>query len=417
MEEEYKRIDFQYGIIMVRTKRFQSLMDRLGRNRISKPLAWALLYLMPVAGGIGLFIFLTQVAIFFSPVVHQVGVVVRSVSPLAYLGLPGVNPYLPIVDGWAALIVAMVIHEGAHGVVARSLGFPVKTSGLLFFLFVPIGAFVEVDEKALASARARDSGRILAAGAGVNFVLGVICLLLLFSVVSSMSPGANGLAVTQVDTAISVNNATVPTPAARAGIQPGDFILAVNGIHYTDPGVIPGAPWYKPNQVINISVWRAGNEFTVKNVTLLANPANSSLGFLGIHDESSSDLTAKVATYTGSFFTRPILYLCIPTFPSCQGLAPFSDQQAIFYTSPYGSWTIPIANLLYWFFFLNFNLAIFNALPIYPLDGGQAFKAGLKGLAGPRLSEKTAVRLTALTTLAVVAMVVTLPLASYLNLI
>lgn len=417
MEEEYKRVDFQYGIILLKTKRFQSLMDRLGKSRISGPMAWILLYLMPVAAGIGLFIFLTQVSIFFSPVVHQVGVVVRSVSPLAYLGLPGVNPYLPIVDGWAALIVAMVIHEGAHGIVARSLGLPVKASGLLFFLFIPIGAFVEVDEKALASARARDSGRILAAGAGVNFVLGIVCLLLLFSVVSSMAPAANGLAVTQVDTAIPVNNTSVQTPAALAGIRPGDFIQAVNNIHYTDPNTILQASWYKPHQVINITLWRSGQAFTVKNVTLLANPANSSLGFLGIHDEAASDLAGKVSTYTSSFFTRPILYLCIPTFPSCQGLAPFSDQQAIFYTSPYGGWTAPVANLLYWFFFLNFNLAIFNALPIYPLDGGQAFKAGLKGLGGPKISEKTAVRLTTITTLAVVAMVVTLPLAAYLNLI
>jgi membrane-associated protease RseP (regulator of RpoE activity) len=62
-------------------------------------------------------------------------------------------------------------------------------------------------------------------------------------------------------------------------------------------------------------------------------------------------------------------------------------------------------------------LAIFNALPIYPLDGGQAYRAGLKGLLGNRLSEASLTRLTSLTTALVVASIVSLPLAAYLNLI
>jgi membrane-associated protease RseP (regulator of RpoE activity) len=417
LEEKQKRIEFQYGLILLKTRRFQSLMDRLGRNSISRPMGWVLLYLLPVAAGIGLFIFLSQFTILFSPVVHQVGVGVRSVSPLAYLGLPGINPYLPIVDGWAALIVAMIVHEGAHGVVARSLGFPVKSSGLLFFLFVPIGAFVEVDEDALKAAKARDSGRVLAAGAGVNFVLGVVFLLVLFSLVSSMAPAARGVAVTQVITDLNVNGTVVQTPASTAGIRPGDFILSVNGISYDSPFSLAGADWYRPGQVINLTIWRSGQTVPINNVTLMTNPGNSSLGYLGVNDLGYSDLQGTVSTYTGSFFTRPILYLCIPTFPACQGLAPFSDQMSIFYTSPYGSSTAPLANLLYWFFFLNFNLAIFNALPLYPLDGGQAFRAGVKGLAGSRLSERNLTRVLALTALLVVASIVTLPLAAYLHLI
>jgi membrane-associated protease RseP (regulator of RpoE activity) len=417
LEEKQKRFEFQYGIVLLKTRRFQSLMDRLGKNSISKPVGWALLYLLPAAAGIGLFIFLSQFTILFSPVVHQVGAGVRGISPLAYLGLPGINPYLPIVDGWVALIVAMIVHEGAHGIVARSLGFPVKSSGLLFFLFIPVGAFVEVDEDALKAARARDSGRVLAAGAGVNFVLGVVFLLLLFSLVSSMAPAARGVAVAQVDTAISVNGTAIQTPASLAGIRPGDFILSVNGISYDDPSSLASASWYRPGQVINLTIWRSGQVLPINGVTLQTNPVNSSLGYLGVHDIGYSDLQGTVSTYTGSFFTRPILYLCIPTFPNCQGLVPFSDQMEIFYTSPYGSWTTPLANLLYWFFFLNFNLAIFNALPIYPLDGGQAFRAGIKGLAGGRLGEKNLMRILALTALLVLASIVTLPLAAYLHLI
>lgn len=406
--EEYKRLEFQYGLILLRTRRFQPLMDRLGNKRVSVPIGWFLLYLMPVAAAIGLFLFLTNFIVIFSPVAHQVGTVVRGVSPLAYLGLPGINPYLPIAYGWAALVFAMVVHEGAHGIVARSLGLPVKSSGLLFFLFVPIGAFVDVDEESLKVARARDSGRVLAAGAGINFALGIVFLLLLFSVVSTMTPAANGVGVTQVLTS---------SPAASAGIKPGDFIVAVNGIPYNDPSMIPKSSWYKPGQVITLTVWSSGKAETLGNVVLGVNPENNTRAFLGVQGVGYSDLKGIASRYTSSFFVRPIMYLCVPTFPQCQSLAPFSDARSVFYSSSYGQSLVPLATGLYWFFFINFNLAVFNALPLFPLDGGQAFKLGLKGASRGRLSEKTIMKVTGAATIAVIAMVLSLPLAAYLGLI
>lgn len=392
---------------MLRTKRILSLIDRLGKNRISKPAGWFLLYMMPVAAGVGVFLFLTEFLVIFSPTAHQVGVAVRGVTPLAYLGLPGINPYLPIVDGWLALVFAMIVHEGAHGVVARSLGLPVKTAGLLFFLVVPIGAFVEVDEGALKLAKARDSVRMLAAGAGINFALAILFLLLLFSVVSTMTPAANG---------VGVGSVAVPSPAATAGIKPGDFITAVNGIPYNDPSSIAQASWYKPGQNVTLIILSSGHT-TLVNLTLGHNPDNNSVAFIGVNLASYSNLQSIVSTYTGSFLTRPILYLCIPTFPNCQGLVPFSSSLSPFYTSPYGQSLVPLATLLYWFFFINFSMAIFNALPIFPLDGGQAFKASLKSATGSRLSEEGLGNVTVAVTLLMLALVLGLPLAAYLGLI
>ena len=407
-EEQPKKFEFIYGLIMLRTSRFTPLMDRMGRNRISKPIGWFLLYLLPIAGGIGFYIFLSNFGLFFSPQIHAVGTAVRGISPLAYLGLPGINPYIPLLDGWAALIVAMIIHEGAHGVVARSLGYPVKSSGLLFFLVIPIGAFVEVDEKALKAAPARDSLRILAGGAGVNFIAGIVFLILLSNVVSGMTPAANGIAIDQVN---------VGSPAAAAGLQHGDFLLAVNGIPYNDSTKLSSATWYRPGQVINLTIYRQGKTIPIENLTLGTNPNNSSEGFIGISSLSLSDLRGLVSTYSGAFFSHPITYFCIPAFPRCQDIDPFSDQLAVFYASGYGSSLLPVANFLYWMFFFNLNLAIFNAMPIYPLDGGQAFEAAIRGLAGGRVSEKTATRITTGVTLATVFIVASLPLAAYLNLI
>ena len=73
-------------------------------------------------------------------------------------------------------------------------------------------------------------------------------------------------------------------------------------------------------------------------------------------------------------FTSPLGLLAPPTF--VQGMVPYSDFMADKYTSPiFGSYyTIP-ANLFFWLWFINFNVAIFNALPIGPLDGGQLYNA------------------------------------------
>ena len=407
-EEQPKKFEFIYGLIMLRTTRFTPLMDRMGRSRISKPLGWFLLYLLPIAGGIGFYIFLSNFALFFSSQLHTVGTVYRTITPLAYLGIPGINPYIPLLDGWGALIVAMIIHEGAHGVVARSLGYPVKSSGLLFALVIPIGAFVEVDEKALKAAPARDSLRILAGGAGVNFIAGIVFLILLSNVVSGMTPAVNGIAINQVN---------VGSPAATAGLQHGDFLLAVNGIHYNDSSMLTSAPWYRPGEVINLTIYRQGKTMQIPNLTLGTNPNNSSEGFMGISSLSLSDLRGMVSTYSGAFFSHPITYFCIPAFPRCQTIDPFSDQLSVFYTSSFGSSLAPVANFLYWMFFLNLNLAIFNALPIYPLDGGQAFEAAIKGLAGGRISERAVSRITSGVTIATLFIVASLPFAAYLNLI
>jgi len=410
--EEYKRFEFHYGVVMLRTKRFQPILDRLGQRKISRPLGWFLLYLMPVAAAIAFFLFLSQLAILLSPRGEAVASYVKTLSPLGNLGLPGINPYLPIIDGWIALLVAMVIHEGAHGVVARSLGFPVKSSGLLFFLFFPIGAFVEVDEEALKAAPASRSGRVLGAGAGINFVVGIVCLLLLFTAVAWMRPSANGIAVLGV---------YPDSAASRAGVMVGDFVTAVNGVAYSDPVLLANSSWYQPGKVINLTLWRSGQVVQLSGVALgsiLQNDTRTGKlfqrAFLGVTDIGFAGLEGLVSTYTGSFFSRPALYLCIPTLPACQGVVPFSDSMAKFYSSSYGPSLIGVANLLYWGFFINFNLAIFNSLPIYPLDGGQAFRVGVKALGRERLTEKSLSRITATASGAVIFMLLGVILGPYL---
>lgn len=394
---------------MIRTKRGLSLMDKLGAKTITKPLAWFMLYLMPVAGAVALFFIAQIVAVyFFSPQGAAYASYVRTISPLANLLLPGINPYLPL-SVWVAVIIAVVIHEASHGIVARSLGLPVKSAGVLLLLFIPIGAFVEVDDRLLKDARSRDSLRVLAAGSGINFILGAVSLILLVLLVGSMVPAAPGVAITGVQQ---------NQPAYQAGIRPGDVITAANGHPVGEIGTVTSIEGqavshmnssFTPGEIINITVWRGGQTLTIQGVKLgqityqdTKTNQNFTYAFLGVDTIDSNGLRGVTYTYANAYKQNPLLYLAwIPTFPRFESSIPFSDYLSAFYTSPLGPLTTVAASTLYWLFFVNFNLAIFNSLPIYPMDGGQAFESFLRGVGRGKISEELARRVTTGVTLTI----------------
>ena len=398
---------------MIRTKRFLGLMDRLGGSRITKPGSWFLLYVMPVAAGISLYMFLTLLSVYLSP--QNAGVIqsVRSITPLANLSIPGLNPFLPITYGWLALIIAMVIHEGAHGVVARSLNLPVKSAGLIFFLILPIGAFVDVDENLLKTARARDSVRVLAAGAGINFVVAFASLAVVLLMVSVMVPVAQGAYVTAV---------TPNSPALGAGVQGGDFVTEINGIPITNTSVIRTN--YKPGQAINVTVWRSGNSLQFNDVKLatcsFVDPQTNKtvtytcLGIIVSDTVSGNTLQQLPKNYLNLLNGRLLAYICPPTFPRCAGEIPFSDSWIGFYNTPLGGAFPILINVFYWIWFINFFLATFNSLPIYPFDGGQAYQIALKALGRGKLSDLAANRITNLTSLLLAFVVMSVIFIPYL---
>jgi len=388
----------------VRTRLGLSLMDRLGKTRITRPLAWFMLFLMPIGGAIALFFVLELVSVYFSPQAGAYVSYVRTISPLANFLLPGINPYLPL-SVWLAVIVAVVIHEGAHGIVARSLGIPIKSAGVLFLLFIPIGAFVEVDDKQLKEVRSRDSLRVLGAGAGINFIVGLVCIVLLVLSVSMMVPAARGAAVVGV----AVDTPQQHSPAYLVGLKAGDFITAVDNSPVTDIGVLRNGS-FKPGETVNLTVVRDGQAMifplTLANTTVTTITGNSTqtvtYPFVGVEQESYSSLQGIVSTYSGIYKQNPLIYLTlIPTFERTEAVVPFSDLLSVAYTSPLGQYTQLVNNTLYWMFFVNISLAIFNSLPIYPLDGGQAFESFLKGVGNGKISEELARRVTTGITMAI----------------
>ncbi|MCK4318974.1 site-2 protease family protein [Candidatus Micrarchaeota archaeon] len=100
-------------------------------------------------------------------------------APGATLLLPGVN--LPFVEGILALMVILLVHEGAHAVLAVLGRVRLLSSGIVLFGSLPIGAFIEPDEKQLAKKPDYIQSRVLVAGSTSNFLASLFFFALLFS--------------------------------------------------------------------------------------------------------------------------------------------------------------------------------------------------------------------------------------------
>jgi membrane-associated protease RseP (regulator of RpoE activity) len=104
-----------------------------------------------------------------------------------------------------------------------------------------------------------------------------------------------------------------------------------------------------------------------------------------------------------------------PAFPGVAGAVPFSDELKLFYVSPLGPATNVVQNVLFWLFFVNFNLSIFNNLPIYPMDGGQALERFLVGAGRGRINDDIANRIAVSVTLVLAFILVSVVAGPYLS--
>lgn len=390
---EQRRVEFNFPLLIVRTKKFSFIFDKLGSFRTSRYISWIFLVLLPFVAGIALYLIVNSlIGLLINP---SIGQVARELGPGTILLLPGINPILPVFYGWIAIVLAIAIHEGAHGVIARSVGLNVKSSGLLFFLIIPIGAFVDVDEEQIKKAKPRSSLKVMAAGVGGNIIIGAVCLLSVLVLVGGISP--------VIDGGVYIGEVTQEMPAQAAGLLPKDVIVSIDNIIIDNSTELRALLDTKTSgDMVNVTVAR-GESWQYRFSTIVNLTVSENRTVMGI---SAGDLmTEERLQYYQTFSLDKLsLYIVPPTLAS--GIVPFSDSLAMFYSSPIPYWNV-IANFLFWVWFVNFNLAIFNALPLYPLDGGRIFNITLKKLVGGRVSE----RAIYLTTLAATAVCIVLVLS------
>ena len=399
MEDKNSNFDFRFPLIILKTQKGQSLLEKLSKFRFISILSWISLILMPIFSILAVSILLLTASLYLSfPEVREIA---RETGPQGALLIPGINPYLPIIYGWIAIFIGLVIHELSHGVIARAVDIPVRSSGIMFFLFLPIGAFVEVDDTKLDSVSFKKSGRIIAAGAGSNIVVGLMALI---GVVNTMEPVADGLPVSKI---------VVDSPANMAGLLPGDIITHFNGIPVDDSAVFSqNFNNLSPGDEIILTVQRQSVQYDY-SIILSSRPENPEEPFIGIM-RPSVDINDSLHRYQNglSFSTDLLLYFSYPSGDSYS--IPFSTSMQNFYTSSLGNQYIVFSNLLFWIWFINFNLGIFNSLPLGPLDGGQAFKRGLKSVAGNKLSQNNINYISRLVSISILALILSMFLLPYL---
>ena len=143
-------------------------------------------------------------------------------TPQMLLLLPGVNPLIPLSSIpylIVAIIIAIIVHEFSHGIVAMASNIKIKALGILYMI-IPLGAFVEPDEKQMEKVHKKKRMRIFAMGPSSNLVLAFICALV-FSLgfMTSVSPSHEGTLAMGI-----VEN----SPADVLGIEPWTLITSIN---------------------------------------------------------------------------------------------------------------------------------------------------------------------------------------------
>ncbi|MCQ2056269.1 MAG: site-2 protease family protein [archaeon] len=100
------------------------------------------------------------------------------------LVIPGINPMLPLTYGWIALIVALIVHEVAHGIQTEANDMEVKSTGLIYAV-IPVGAFVEPNGEHVKKCSRGVKIDLYAAGITANFITSLISFLVLFLLMST----------------------------------------------------------------------------------------------------------------------------------------------------------------------------------------------------------------------------------------
>lgn len=389
-EERQKTVEFNFPILVLRTQKFTRFFDKLGALRISRIISWVSPIIVPVVAVIGLYMLVgSLLALIGTPAVREIS---RTLGPGAYLLLPGINPLLPVFYGWLAIICAMTVHEAAHGIIARNRGLKVKSSGLLFLIFIPIGAFVDVDEKEIAKAKPRNSLRIMAAGVGANVVVATVCILSLLLLVNGLTPRVDGVYVYAVVRGF---------PADQAGMMANDVFVSIDDIQISNYDQVKALLDKKsPGDEINVTVARGeGWESRFSTVVKLVEYEGRSIMGANLTELMTKE---RLSIYQNFSITSLSVYLVPPAL--APGLVPFSDSSAPFYSHWLGDYWYVLANVLFWLWFVNVNVAVFNALPIYPLDGGRMFNIVLGSLLGRKLGERNIYRITVAATAGLVAL-------------
>ncbi|UCF07801.1 MAG: site-2 protease family protein [Thermoplasmata archaeon] len=180
-------------------------------------------------------------------------------APQLLIGIPGINPIIPVWYGIMALAVAMVVHEFSHGILTRVADLKLKSLGIIACV-VPIGAFVEPDEEEIKATESKKRMRVFAVGPSSNIIFALICAVLFSWVfVASVSPVHDG---------VLVSGALKDSPGYNAGLNQWWMeITEVNGTPIEDSEDFEDVPAPAPLQNTTVTYFYKSELTTVEVIS------------------------------------------------------------------------------------------------------------------------------------------------------
>jgi len=246
--------------------------------------------------------------------------------------LPGITVSL----GWfpyilIAIAPAITIHELSHGIIAFLEKIPVKSSGIVVAP-ITFGGFVEPDDTVFEKASLVSKLRIISVGSLSNIIVGLLAILITFTLFIPAS-------------GVLIMNVQAEGPAFNAGMRPWDVIFKVNGRSTSNLGeFIFFMSNVGPGTLLVIETSNG-----IRSIVTTSSVENASRGIIGVRD-----LTDYYAMRVGEINTQVSYQVYL---------------------------------ILNWISIIMVNLAIFNMIPLFPLDGENFIYSILKVKMTKRIKE------------------------------
>ena len=226
--------------------------------------------------------------------------------------------------------IVLVMHEGAHGIVATLEKIKIKTGGFAIFIALFAG-FVEPDEKEFDDARKISKLRVIGAGATSNvifaFALGAI--LLTNPLFALILPEPLLEWFYDAPDGVGIISIIEGSGAEKAGLQKNDVITGIDGIPIITPVDFQKAD-LKPGDIVTVTVQRDGQLLQLP-VEIMPSPDDPDKGLVGIMRDSA--------------FYKPVYNFI--------------------------EWDPQVSMFLLWLWMISFFIGIINMLPLPILDGGK----------------------------------------------
>ena len=226
--------------------------------------------------------------------------------------------------------IVLVMHEGAHGIVATLEKIKIKTGGFAIFIALFAG-FVEPDEKEFDDARKISKLRVIGAGATSNvifaFALGAILLTNPLFALILPEPFLEWFY--DAPDGVGIISIIEGSGAEKAGLQKNDVITGIDGIPIITPVDFQKAD-LKPGDVVTVTVQRDGQLLQLP-VEIMPSPDDPDKGLVGIMRDSA--------------FYKPVYNFI--------------------------EWDPQVSMFLLWLWMISFFIGIINMLPLPILDGGK----------------------------------------------